>query len=597
MTTVPSSESRTTSGGDDNNDNNRGPIILNLDPIDDDDDDINLTHTAAISDFDTRFFHQVVQDAGRWAFGVVMVEVWVMNENRTHLFRPVGGLWVDPLAHDYGSNDKFARILDPQREDFFKALPFAPGVGLPGILWAEGREGNAAIDQAHHHSPFPNALSARNLPTLNRNRSNNSRSRSNKNNNVGNGSRRRGRRHRRGNALHFENFSGVYDEGSEDKKDGAGGVKAPARGPADTLGMHEKDNRPTVGHRHRKTASDVETGEWAAMTSSGRILPGAGDRVKKAISKNLPFSTSQVSWRDVAAIADDPDQPFNPRIKYLQEECGLGWAAGVPFHIGTTDGVVMYMARETVDVEKLLDKTNDEYIAHSSLVIGSAYALRMPRLAAEKERRSEGKETIRRVRNKLHTIRALNRNVETFIEDEAAKDTDEKARHEFNEVPHGWALGENAVCYLLDAGLLFFITKVTSTYKKSMGVQVQPPPATTWEQSCVTFVASFLTILVLTSINHSLVQEYGPGFELVLGPFGAMSTLLYSLTSAPASQPRNAILGQATSLFIAYGFGRTNIDKRWKHSLATATAVAFMAKTGLSHPPGMYSFVKSMNVY
>lgn len=257
----------------------------------------------------------------------------------------------------------------------------------------------------------------------------------------------------------------------------------------------------------------------------------------------------------------------------------------MPFHIGNTDGVVVYMARGTVNVEKLMGRTNEEYLAHVSLVIGSAYALRMPRLAVEKERRSEAKATWRKVKRKLHTIRALNRNIETFIEDEVPKDIDEKTKQAADKSDDDLSHGERRLYDTLAAGLTFITMKLTSTYKKSMGVQIQAPPATSWEQTCVTFFASLLTILILTSLSESLVQTYGPDFALVLGPFGAMSTLLYSLTSAPASQPRNAILGQTASLFIAYGFGQTDIDSRLKQSLATATSIAFMAKTGLTHPP------------
>jgi hypothetical protein len=41
--------------------------------------------------YDNEFFHRVIEDAGRWAFGVIFVEVWVLNETRTHLFRPENG--------------------------------------------------------------------------------------------------------------------------------------------------------------------------------------------------------------------------------------------------------------------------------------------------------------------------------------------------------------------------------------------------------------------------------------------------------------------------------------------------------------------------
>ena len=251
---------------------------------------------------------------------------------------------------------------------------------------------------------------------------------------------------------------------------------------------------------------------------------------------------------------------------------------------------MVYLARGATNVEKLMDRTNEDYLTHSSLVIGSAYALRIPRLAVEKERRIESNESFRKVRQKLHTICTSNRNLEKVVENEAMKDGDDDGRpEEMDESDDDWSESDNILSSVLVATIAFFRAKLMSTCKKSMGVQIQAPPATSWEQSSVTFVASFLTILVLTSVDESLVKAYGSNFRLVLGPFGAMSTLLYSLTPAPASQPRNAILGQTVSLFIAYGFGQTSMDRIWKHSLATATSIALMAKTGLTHPPGMYT--------
>ena len=63
-------------------------------------------------------------------------------------------------------------------------------------------------------------------------------------------------------------------------------------------------------------------------------------------------------------------------------------------------------------------------------------------------------------------------------------------------------------------------------------------------------------------------------------------TLQYGLTAAPASQPRNAIVGQTLSLFIAYGIGSIEEMDLWlKQTLATSLAIAVMVKLGVTHPP------------
>ena len=61
----------------------------------------------------------------------------------------------------------------------------------------------------------------------------------------------------------------------------------------------------------------------------------------------------------------------------------------------------------------------------------------------------------------------------------------------------------------------------------------------------------------------------------------------YGLTAAPASQPRNAIVGQAVSLVIAQVIGtKADFMEVWlKQSVATSLSIAFMAKLGAIHPP------------
>ena len=114
----------------------------------------------------------------------------------------------------------------------------------------------------------------------------------------------------------------------------------------------------------------------------------------------------------------------------------------------------------------------------------------------------------------------------------------------------------------------------------------------------MTFVGSCVSLFVLISINSSVVETYGNEYGLVLGPFGALMTLVFSLTSAPASQPRNCILGQFVSLFIAYGIGRSPIDRRIKACISTSLSISLMARLGVTHPPaGASAMIFSAGTY
>jgi CBS-domain-containing membrane protein len=63
-------------------------------------------------------------------------------------------------------------------------------------------------------------------------------------------------------------------------------------------------------------------------------------------------------------------------------------------------------------------------------------------------------------------------------------------------------------------------------------------------------------------------------------------TLQYGLTAAPASQPRNALVGQSLALLIAHGVGQADgLDPWLKATLATSLAIGVMVKCGVTHPP------------
>lgn len=69
-------------------------------------------------------------------------------------------------------------------------------------------------------------------------------------------------------------------------------------------------------------------------------------------------------------------------------------------------------------------------------------------------------------------------------------------------------------------------------------------------------------------------------------PFGALATLLYGLSAAPASQPRNVILGQLLALSISTGISRFDGLEIWmRQALATSLSVSAMSKLGVTHPP------------
>jgi hypothetical protein len=360
----------------------------------------NSEIAAQHDEYENEFFHRVVENAGRWAFGVILVEVWVLNEAKTHLFRPENGWWIDPYARDCGGNSLFECLIDPTQPDYIEPAPLAPGVGLSGVLWAEAQGGNAAN---------------RDQPTL--------------------------------------------------------------------------------------------IGAATRMMSNRSLPPSEG---YDTISNQNDLLEQNVKWREVKPLSDDPDQPYNLRLKYLAE-IGLGWAAGVPFKVGENQGIVVYMARESASVRKLTDSVNENYLTHSTLLIGSAYSLRVPRLAAENARRAEKHDTLKRVRNKIRALKAMNMTLDELVHEESQRP---------NKTEQQEGMGADTVLVqgnTCEEGYKYVVEKVRCSVLKFFGANVKAPPGFTWQQTAWTFFGAFATLAILTNINVALIKNYGASHAIVLG--------------------------------------------------------------------------------
>jgi hypothetical protein len=139
------------------------------------------------------------------------------------------------------------------------------------------------------------------------------------------------------------------------------------------------------------------------------------------------------------------------------------------------------MARKTADLKKLVGTVNEEYLTHSALLIGSAYALRGPRIAAERERRLESQQTMHRVKTKLKAINAMNRKVQSFVAEESIRQHKQKASNENEEMDdHGLEEADGDQCFPICASwfnknLERLQNKLWSCYRKFFGSQTAPP--------------------------------------------------------------------------------------------------------------------------
>jgi hypothetical protein len=50
-----------------------------------------VSHSKSFFSYDDNLLHRAVADAGRWAYGTILVEVWALSEDHTLLSRPEAG--------------------------------------------------------------------------------------------------------------------------------------------------------------------------------------------------------------------------------------------------------------------------------------------------------------------------------------------------------------------------------------------------------------------------------------------------------------------------------------------------------------------------
>lgn len=318
---------------------------------------------------------------------------------------------------------------------------------------------------------------------------------------------------------------------------------------------------------------------WSELARSNRGISGRGS-VTPRTTGGIHLLAHRVVWRDVKAISVDPDQPYNLRLNVVAET-GIGLVAGVPFDFRGVKGCVLYFARGTANELKLKSSTNTLYLLASADVIGSIIALRNPRQICLNERRSEREDVRRRLRLKMVAFIRIGG---SFLREGGAKiqhSDDISTATSSSTLPDSFSSKSKE--FVLKCWKVAKRNTI-AIVRKCKGANNEPPPPMSAFESMWSFVGCFVSLLMLLNFSSAITKQ-NPALSLVTGPFGALMTLQYNLTAAPASQPRNAILGQTISLCVALGITYTGLDSTMRQALATALAIMLMARLGITHPP------------
>eukprot|EP01041_Mallomonas_annulata_P005451 gene5451-10955_t len=137
------------------------------------------------------------------------------------------------------------------------------------------------------------------------------------------------------------------------------------------------------------------------------------------------------------------------------------------------------------------------------------------------------------------------------------------------------------------------ISSINNYFTKWLGDVVNIPPRMTSSRALfLTFIGCFIFIASLQSIftnwNDSFISRgKGSLFQLPVA-FGAFSTILFGLPSAPVAQPRVVILAHiyviAVCTVIIHIFQKGQ-DSWLQEALAISFSVSGMAGLGILHPP------------
>lgn len=301
----------------------------------------------------------------------------------------------------------------------------------------------------------------------------------------------------------------------------------------------------------------------------------------RASTRYLGPPKRNVVWRDLRAMANNPHLPYDERLQAIVD-CGLGWAAGVPFHVNHHKGIVIYVARSTVDHNLLQDHSNEQYLLSAADLIGSAWALREPRRLANQARKAKREAAIRRARLQIITLVRMGARFDQVCQknsEEASIDNKKSKQPPIN-------FKETPPIKILKSKTSHFLQGVKAVMNKCKGSNNKPPPPFSTEQAMFSFVGSFLCLLLLGSIGHALLKNHGRENLLIMPPFAALVTLQFALTQAPAAQPRNCLVGQGLSVSIAMFVSYLPFfPVFFRQALATAISIGVMARCGVTHPP------------
>jgi hypothetical protein len=246
-------------------------------------------------------------------------------------------------------------------------------------------------------------------------------------------------------------------------------------------------------------------------------------------------------------------------------------------------GLVVFFVNPHADPSKLHDPANSNFIKHTSQMIGAAAACQAPLKQVKEMNDKIRNENWHRLKIKLLTIvrfgGSLRRN-------KSIEGNPNGGKHYEKAKTSSFVLLRDASRRLKEDFKSTVIeakdeakTKISRWWQKVQGGSAGISPSFTFTQCAWSFLGVMITHLILSRIALLVDMQSNGELSLVLAPLGALTTLQYNLTAAPASQPRNAIFAQLFAVSIALVLCYIPGMSPWiRSALAPAIVIPGMAK-------------------
>jgi len=315
-----------------------------------------------------------------------------------------------------------------------------------------------------------------------------------------------------------------------------------------------------------------------------------------------------LQWRNVVDIASDPDQPFDERLHCFME-AGFHLATAIPFNIFHFRGMVVFFVNPHAESYKLNSPNNIRMFQYAAQCIGSVAAMRYESRETARVKKRIYKKNWNLLKAKIMTtvrfrlplrrdtsknnvngsnVNGGNRRQSFFSLGALVVSMQHDDLHEGE---HNSSLSRLQTClgacsnlvYDVGSDAMYIIQCKTERWRaKLFGGHAQVPPSMTFDQVSFTLFGTLIAHSLL-SIFHYNLRDYTGG--IIVGPLGALTTLQYNLTHAPASQPRNTFFSQIVAFFVVQVLHWYELNVYMRTTLAPVIVISLTAWLGLIHPP------------